>query len=439
MTQESYLPNPETSVEAVSIFQPYEPMLHAFRDKVGKGDIVMVPSSGEIDVDTGTVWLGRNDREYIDPDQKTRVYEWLQTQENKHLTMSRDDMLSSSMSEDLKAALAEAIDKQEINSAFDFTFAQNSTGTWWVTQPSMREMDPWLQDAELVDFTEVRVGDNRIAVSFFTDQVDPEEVSDGISEVAATLAAAGLDLSDKIRWINVVDENIYVDFKVPPQILEKFPTAYVAAMARNSRSEIKLNAKMFKSNYDKRNEDGQKLSHARNWRDTLVHEIGHLYNMGLNDMTDASPAVDIGWRRRDAIITDDYGNLIELRDSANWADSSRYVMDDYGNEVFIGAVKAAHQLLSGGLDAEGKLIEPPTRYASESSHEDIAESFAAYFAGDPLDGVRRAAIEKIIASNRTLETGDVPEVSVDRIKPSDVDIWSYLPRHIRFRPAKIYL
>jgi len=438
MTQETQLHNHEAAVEATRVFPAYELMLQGFRDRLSNGDIVMEPSTGEIDVDTGTMYLYREDRTYIDPAQKTRVYEWQGKQDEKPLNMSRDEVLTSSMPDDLKVVLGEALDEKELTSAFDFTFAQNSTGTWWVNQPTMREMDPWLQDAELIDFTEVRVGDNRIAVSFFTDQVDPEEVSNGISEVAATLAAAGLDLSDKIRWINVVDESIYADFQVPQQILEKFPTAYVAAQARNSRSEIKLNSKMFKSDYAKKNEDVQKLSHAKSWKDTLIHEIGHLYNMGLHDMSDASPAVDIGWRRRDAIITDDYGNLIEVRDSADWYDSSRYVMDDYGNEVFISAVKAAHQLLSAGLDTEGKVIEPPTRYASESSHEDIAESFAAYFAGDPLDGVRRAAIEKIIATNRTLETGDVPEVSFERIKPSDVDIWSYLPKHIRFKRANVY-
>lgn len=439
MTQEFQQPNPEVAIPADQVFMRYDQMLQEFQGRVQNGDIPLqvVTDVGDANVNGGTLWLRNDDQTVLSPDQKQRLFEWRDSQETRASDFTWESIEASTMPEDLKGELFAAIDKQGLRSAFNVKFAQNTGGSFWLSGDGRKDPGEWVFDAELVDFTEVNVGEEKLAVSFFTDKVDPDEISRGVSEVVATLAKAGLDLTKALKWINVVDEDNYSDFQIPAHILEKYPTAYVAAEARMARAALTLNAKMF-VNREKKSPEGQDLVVSERWEDTLIHEIGHLYNGGLIDMSDPTPAVDIGWRRRDGVITDDYGNLIETKDPVDPVSSAAYIMDDQGNEVRIGN-NAPQQLVTGGFDESGNIVTPPSKYAAENSSEDIAESFAAYFSGAPLDDVRRAAIEKIISDHRTLDTGHVPDVSFKQIKPDDVDIWNYLPQDIRLKRTDVFL
>lgn len=439
MSQEFQQPNPEVAIPADQVFMRYDQMLGEFQQRVQNGDITFqaVTEMRDANASGGTIWLNNDDQTVLDTEQKQRLREWRDAQETHTNNFTREEVEASTIPEDLKTGLIAALDAKDMRSAFNVKYAQNTGGTFWLAGDGRKNPGEWVFDAKLVDFTEVEVGDEKLAVSFHTDKVDPDEISRGISEVVATLAKAGLDLTKVLKWINIVDEDSYSDFQIPAHILEKHPTAYVAAQARLARAALTLNAKMF-VNREKKSPEGQDLVVSERWEDTLIHEIGHLYNGGLIDMADATPAVDIGWRRRDGVTTDNYGDLIETKDPADPISSSTYITDDYGNQVYIGNA-APQQLVTGGMDASGNAVTPPSKYAAENSSEDIAESFSAYFSGAPLDDVRRAAIEKIITDHRTLDAGHVPDVSFKQIKPDEVDIWNYLPKHIRLKRADVFL
>ena len=311
---------------------------------------------------------------------------------------------------------------------------RRTSGLWWVPiNENSRDHYEWLDGQLLHDVADVEVGDLAMTLSNFSDKVDIDAVYEGLPEALGMFVDRGINLAEYIKAINIFPADSPI-FEVPDTIKALKPDAYIAAFVSGSGVFV-FNERTFEKAepIDKPLENG--LTTGGGWRGTFVHEVAHVFDLGL-DGDDPAIAESMGWRKdMDNVSQYAYGATAEIVSENEFGITIR---DDYGYEI---SMLRSH-LPDSLVNTNGSPSKPPTKYAAENSKEDIAETVAAYMGvgglRHVLDERRVRAAEVILAKQRNISEGDTPDIKVIPRDPHFYNVFTHLPQPVKYRLSSVW-
>jgi len=316
----------------------------------------------------------------------------------------------------------EAFEQRRVDNTFDLAFVRAKA--WWLPAGKV-DHSTWLDTASLRHVAVLKIDEDNIVINDFSGKFDLEKFYETLVEQTRFLATKGFNAAKQFHTVNVLSRD-HPTFAVPPHLKKKYPEGYIHAQA-NKTGLLIINERALNETSESTTDYENTV--GKGFTSTFLHEYGHFLHDGLNDFHDEY-SVALGWRRRHEHMTDDYGNFLNKKRTSYFHVSE--LIDDYGKGVKVMGQAIPHVLITpdGPHDPE---IKPPSIYGAEASHEDIAESFAAYALGEHLDKKRTVMMQKIIEPKLVFPAGYMPDISVTPMAPPDFDAFDYyMPKTIKF-------
>lgn len=341
--------------------------------------------------------------------------------------------------EEQRAIFSGWLRKRVADNAFNVSWGMHNA--WWIDSgwDKGKDSNKWLDTAKLHNVGVLSVDDKKMVVNDFSGKVDIDKVYKGLNSVARDYVEKGINIVDYVTTFNILPEDspgFAIDDATRAR-LGNDPKLYVQAAA-GSKGLFLMNEMTLLDDFSNipLGEDGRPFAVSRDWSDVFAHELAHFLDRGIDGAEGSTKVANkLGWFLRCEVLTDDYGNLIELERQL----FGTSIVDDFGNDIFISNLRQPQILLSSGINKNGFEIRPPSRYAEESAGEDIAESFAAYITGNvQLDDARLATVSELAEERATLKDDSNINITVAQHDPHTFNPYEYLPRHLRVRSTFVH-